>query len=150
MSFSHNNVITELSYFLRHQLAPDQFLVRIEGARLRRDDETVYIPDLVVVRYDQAAPLMGKPRPLEIYTDPVLLVVEVWSPSTGEIDLREKVPVYQQRGDLEIWHLHPFDRTLTAWRRQSDGSYAQTTYRSGAVEPATIPGVVIALDALFG
>jgi Uma2 family endonuclease len=149
MSFAHNDVIVELTYRLRDQLDRDQFRVRVEGARLRRDDQSIYIPDLAVVRYDLAVPLMGKPRQLEVYTEPVLLVVEVWSPSTGEIDIAEKLPVYQRRGDHEIWHIHPFNRTLTAWRRQPDGSYAEEVYRGGTIEPMSLPGVTIALDGLF-
>ncbi|MGH2561870.1 MAG: Uma2 family endonuclease [Thermomicrobiales bacterium] len=149
MSSSHNDVTLELVYHLRHQLPRDRYRVRVDGARLRRDEESIYIPDIAVVPYDMAAPLMGKPRPPEIYTDPVLLVVEVWSPSTGEIDLKEKLPVYQRRGDLEIWHVHPFDRTLTAWRRQPDGRYSKDVFRTGTVEPIGLPGVAIELEALF-
>ena len=61
----------------------------------------------------------------------------------------EKLPEYQRRGDLEIWRIHPYDRTLIAWRRRPDGSYAQTTFTGGVVHPVALPGVAIDLDALF-
>jgi Uma2 family endonuclease len=77
-------------------------------------------------------------------------VVEIWSPSTGDYDLKEKLTAYQQRGDLEIWRLHPYERTLTTWVRQSDGSYEETLYREGIVKPAALPNVAIDLAALFG
>ena len=77
------------------------------------------------------------------------LVVEVWSPSTGQSDIEEKLREYQQRGDLEIWRIHPYERTLTAWRRQPDGSYTETLYRGGIIEPAAIPNVRIDIDRLF-
>jgi Uma2 family endonuclease len=77
------------------------------------------------------------------------LVVEIWSPSTGETDLRDKLAEYQQRCDLEIWYIHPYERTVTAWRRQPNGSYLESLYSGGAVEPASLPGVVIELESLF-
>jgi Uma2 family endonuclease len=54
---------------------------------------------------------------LEIYDEPLPLVAEVWSPSTGGYDVLAKLPEYRRRGDTEIWLLHPYERTLTAWRR---------------------------------
>ena len=75
--------------------------------------------------------------------------LEVWSPSTGEYDVNAKVPEYQRRGDLEIWRIHPFDRTLIAWRRQPDGSYIESHYAGGTVKPVALPDVTIDLDTLF-
>ena len=77
------------------------------------------------------------------------LVVEVWEPPTPEYDAATKLPGYRDRGDREIWHLHPDDRTLTAWRRRPDGGYAEAVSRGGLVRPAFLPGVVIDLDVLF-
>jgi Uma2 family endonuclease len=86
---------------------------------------------------------------LAIFSDPLPLVVEVWSPSTGDYDVDAKLPVYQQRGDLEIWRIHPYERTLTAWRRQPDGLYQETIHPEGVVKPMALPGVAIDLGALF-
>jgi Uma2 family endonuclease len=77
------------------------------------------------------------------------LIVEVWSPSTGDYDFDAKVPIYQQRGDLEIWCIHPYERTLTAWRRQPEGSYEETMYRDGTITPVALPAVTIDLDTLL-
>jgi Uma2 family endonuclease len=77
------------------------------------------------------------------------LVVEVWSPSTGDYDVEQRLREYQQRGDLEIWRIHPYERTLTSWRHQPDGSYLQLDYRDGIIEPAALPGVAIELARLF-
>jgi len=41
------------------------------------------------------------------------------------------------------------ERTLTAWRRQPDGSYETTVYTSGVVQPDALPRVKIGLAALF-
>ena len=76
-------------------------------------------------------------------------MVEVWSPSTGDYDVDAKLPVYQQRGDREIWRIHPYERTLTSWLRQPDGSYQETLHRGGIVALVALPGVTIDLDELF-
>jgi len=76
-------------------------------------------------------------------------VVEVWSPSTGDYDVDAKLPEYHRRGDQEIWRIHPYERMLTAWRRQPDGSYTETVYTGGVVHPLAFPVVAIDLDTLF-
>ncbi len=86
---------------------------------------------------------------LEVYAEPLPLVVEVWSPSTGDYDHATKLQDYQQRGDREIWLLHPYEHTLTAWRRRPDGSYARTMHRYGLVTPVALPGGRIDLESLF-
>jgi Uma2 family endonuclease len=86
---------------------------------------------------------------LEIYDRPLPLVGEVWSPSTDDYDVNEKLAVYQQRGDLEIWLIHPYEQTLTAWRRKSGGRYQETVHRDGIVHPTALPNVASDLAALF-
>ena len=76
-------------------------------------------------------------------------MVEVWSPSTGDYDVDGKIPEYKPRGDREIWRLHPYERTLTTWVRQADGSYVETVHTGGVVRPAWLPDVAIDLAALF-
>ncbi len=78
-----------------------------------------------------------------------MLVAEVWSPSTGNYDVDAKIPEYQRRGDLEIWRLHPYDRMLTVWRRQEDGSYETFEQIGGSIQPFALPGVTIDIDSLF-
>jgi Uma2 family endonuclease len=76
-------------------------------------------------------------------------VVEIWSPSTGDYDVDEKIPEYQRRGDQEIWRIHYFERTLTAWRHQPDGSYLEAEVNDRTVAPVAFPWVTIDLDAVF-
>ncbi|MBA4181238.1 MAG: hypothetical protein C0506_11670, partial [Anaerolinea sp.] len=76
-------------------------------------------------------------------------VAEVWSRSTGEYDVESKFPEYRARGDLEIWRIHPYEHTVTAWRRQPDASYSETFYADGTAEIASLPGVRIPLAELF-
>jgi Uma2 family endonuclease len=147
MTFRHGQIPMLLGHFLLSQLDRAQFQV-VSELRVRRSSATVFVPDLMVVPAAYSEEIRDRPV-LAIFSDPLPLVVEVWSPSTGDYDVDAKLPVYQQRGDLEIWLIHPYERTLTAWRRQPDGSYQETIHREGVVKPAALPGVAIDLGALF-
>lgn len=147
MSATHNSVPPLLGHVLLNQIDWDVYAVRVDAPRLRVATGTYFVPDVAVVPLALEAEV--DPAGLEVYAAPLPFVAEVWSPSTGAYDVNVKLPRYQERGDAEIWRLHPFERTLTAWRRQPDGSYAATTYRGGVVPIASLPGVAIDLDALF-
>jgi Uma2 family endonuclease len=149
MTFRHNRVSIRLAHQLLNQLDLDQYDVRVDSARVRYSDETYYIPDLLVLPLSAAEPFWDSWQLLEAYGSPMPLIVEVWSPSTGDYDIETKIPEYMRRGDIEIWRLHPFELTLTIWRRQADGSYKETVVHSGSVEPVALPGVVIDIDSLF-
>ncbi|HEY7034918.1 MAG TPA: Uma2 family endonuclease [Thermomicrobiales bacterium] len=150
MSFAHINVVALLVRRLNQQLDEDEYTVLSDAGRVRRSARNYLIPDISVVparllaRYVQE-----QPRQLGVFNEPLPLVVEAWSPSTGTYDVNTKIPVYKRRGDLEIWRLHPFERTLTVWRRRPNGTYDETVYHGGLVRPSSLPGVVINLDELF-
>jgi Uma2 family endonuclease len=147
MSWRHLDIIMHLGQLLLNQLDRSQYRVFAEG-RVRRPTATIFLPDVMVVPTDYGEEIRDLPV-LAIFSDPLPLVVEVWSPSTGDYDVDAKLPVYQQRGDLEIWRIHPYERTLTSWRRQPDGSYRETLHRGGVIAPMALPGVTIDLDTLF-
>jgi Uma2 family endonuclease len=149
MTFDHNWIASKLVYTLLRQLDWSTYQARVNAGRLHRLDATYFIPDVFVLPTAFAASLMHRPDVLEVYDQPLPLVVEIWSPSTGAYDLTEKLAVYRQRGDLEIWFIHPYERTLTAWRRLPDGSYMEATFDEGSVSPVALPGVVVELQALF-
>ena len=149
MSFEHNFVVTELFGQLFQQLDRSQFDVRSNAGRVKRSAENYYIPDVYVVPADIVRAHRRQPRSLEAYDTPLPLVIEVWSPSTGDYDVTTKLAEYQRRGDLEIWLFHPYDRVLTCGRRQPDGSYIETRHTSGAISPVALPAVDIELDTLF-
>jgi Uma2 family endonuclease len=148
MSYEHGHVGSKLFFDLQRQLSWDTFEVRQNHARLRISAEQTYIPDIAVVPIALLAPNRGS-RELEVYEAPLPLVVEVWSPSTGAFDVDVKVQEYQRRGDLEIWRVHPYDRTVIVWRRQADGSYAESLHQHERLVPVALPGVTVDLDALF-
>jgi Uma2 family endonuclease len=151
MTAAHNSLEMLLGYMLMSQLDWSVFQVRVDAGRVRRPEATYFIPDVFVVPTALVAPLLKLQDVLEVYDQPLPLVVEVWSRSTGDYDVEEKLAVYQQRGggDLEIWRIQPYERTLTAWRRLPDGSYDETIHHEGVVRPTALPGVEIDLAALF-
>lgn len=149
MSVEHGDTMTRLVGTLWIQIDENEYRVRVDHARLRRSARNYFVPDIAVVPAAAVRALREQPGSLDAYAVPALLVVEIWSPSTGGYDIAAKLPQYQARGDLEIWYLHPYERTLTAWRRQSDGSYTETTSAGGTVASTALPGVVVDLDRLF-
>ena len=148
LSTDHNHVMTFLGGQLFRQLDLEEFEPRVNAGHVQHTPESYYIPDVFVVPTALVRPKRGS-HALETYEVPLPLVVEVWSPSTGDYDLKTKLLQYQRRGDAEIWLIHPFDRTLRAWRHQPDGTYAEAQFQGGTVQPVALPGVTINLDALF-
>jgi Uma2 family endonuclease len=149
MSVEHGDVMTHLVELLLRQLDRGEYRVRPGHARLRRSADTYYVPDIVVIPTAMQRPLRARPGSLDAYADPLPLVVEIWSPSTGDYDISEKLKDYQRRGDLEIWRIHPYERTLTTWRRSPTGGYVESIYHDGTVRPEFLPDVAIDLEVLF-
>jgi Uma2 family endonuclease len=147
MSWKHGDIVMLLGHLLMSQLDRAEYRVFTE-LRVCRPAATVFLPDLVVVPTSYGEAIRDLPV-LAIFSEPLPLVVEVWSPTTGDYDIDAKRPVYQQRGDLEIWRIHPYERTLTSWRRQPDGSYEQMIHRGGTLTPVALPGVIIDLNTLW-
>ena len=148
MTADHNEITWRLAFALMRQIDQERFTVRANMGHVRSSSESYFIPDVYVVPLELLRALRGQST-LEVYAAPLPLVVEVWSPSTGNYDIGSKFPEYRRRGDLEIWRIHPSERTLTAWVRQPDGTYAESLYVDGTVHPAAFPGIEIDLDALF-
>jgi len=140
----------ELGFALRLQLNRAVYAVRVGYARLRRTAENYYVPDVAIVPTHLERVSLRQPGSLDAYAEPLPLVLEIWSPSTGHYDTETKIAAYQARGDEEIWRLHPLDRTLRVWRRRLNGGYDETFYQAGQVPVASLPGVVVIdLDRLF-
>ncbi|MEX1104500.1 MAG: hypothetical protein WED87_09630, partial [Dehalococcoidia bacterium] len=62
-----------------------------------------------------------------------------------------KFDEYKKRGDLEIWRLHPYEKSIIAWRRQADGAYSETRYAfsDGEAPVLSLPGVVVRFEEIF-
>jgi Uma2 family endonuclease len=150
MTTEHDDISRNLIHALALQVPWADYSVDKEGPKLGVPSGNYRIPDVCVIPraliQERKATL---PRRLEVYQQPMPLVVEVWSPSTGGKDEDDKLQEYRERGDLEIWRVHPYERTLIAWVRRPDGGYDESLYREGAVRPAFLPGVEVSLSDLF-
>ena len=144
MSMKHNDVAFSLGLALANQLDRRVYRVNVNGDRVRLSPRAYYIPDVVVIPV--ADQQLIDPRALGAYADPLPLVVAIWSPTSGDYDIEAKIPAYRARGDLEIWLIHPYERTRTAWRKQPDGSYSQHHYDSDTIPVVSLPGVSIDFD----
>ncbi len=149
MSIWHDGVASYLGALLTNQVDRREYWVNVNGGKTRYKVRNYYVPDVVVIPKRFIDPHRGDSRAFNAYAEPLPLVVEVWSPSTGDYDLQIKLEGYRQRGDTEIWFIHPYERTLTAWRRQPDGSYLESTSKGGLVAVESLPGVTIDFDALL-
>jgi Uma2 family endonuclease len=150
MSIGHNRVMELLTRELMRQLPAKAYAIRMNTGRVHVSTGTYFIPDVWVVPAEESERRYREnPNRLEVYDEAMPLVVEVWSPSTGDYDVEEKLREYQRRGDLEIWRIHPYERTLTRWVRQGDGKYEMSLVDSGTVHPEELAGVTIDLEELF-
>ena len=149
MSSGHDRSLLELTHQLFRQEDRARFVVLPGLGRVARATTSHYIPDLCIVTAAQFAAFDGRNQSLHEYREPLLLVAEIWSPSTGKYDIDEKLPEYIARGDAEIWRLHPFERTLKAWRRRPDGGYDEVEFTGGMIGLHMLPSVTIDLDVLF-
>ena len=149
MTHAHNFSEMELAFQLRLQLSPADYEVRCDAGRVRTST-SYFIPDVFVIPAGLTSPFRDKDDVLEAYTQPLPLVVEVWSRSTGDYDVNEKLDEYRRRGDAEIWLVHPFNKTITSWRRELNGAYSEATFSSGTIQPTALPGAKVEIAALFG
>lgn len=150
MSMKHGDVSFLLGHMLQSQLDWSVYRVNVNDGKLRVSPGSYFIPDVVVIPAAYKVPFEDDPRALNAFAEPLPLVVEVWSRTTGAYDFATKLQAYRTRSDAEIWFLHPYERTLTTWRRQPDGGYVEETHRTGTIAIASLPGVSIDLEALLG
>lgn len=149
MSVMHEDLGFQLGRVLQNQLDLNTYRVSVNGAKLRYTARNYFIPDVAVVPASLVLSRRSDPTALNDYADPLPLVVEIWSRTTGDYEFAAKLPVYPERGDREIMYIQPYEPTLAAWRRQQGGTYAEEVYRSGIIPVFSLPGVTIDLDALL-
>ena len=144
MTMEHNWVARELAAELADQLPRARYQVGQEFPVLRTPGGLRYRPDVAVIPKGLARLLRGSTA-LETYDEPLPLVVEVWSPSTGDYDVDQKFAGYRERGDLEIWRIHPGDRVVLLLRRSGTGDGYEAlgftgTYRVAGGKVSAVEG----------
>lgn len=149
MAAEHNQAARILARRIMAQLPETDYAVAAASARLRYRGSRYLVPDLVVIPMRFLRELRAVRGTFEAYALPMPCVVEIWSPSTGRNDIEDKLPIYRERGDLEIWRIHPYERTITRWVKQPDGRYTEDVIRGGSMTLAAVPQVTVDLDTLF-
>jgi Uma2 family endonuclease len=95
--------------------------------KLRADEKTFYYPDVFVS--------CDKTIKSAFYREEPVLIVEVVSPSTRQIDRREKLRVYQQIPTVQEYVVIEQDKMLVEiHRRQADGRWITYFYNEGDLD----------------
>lgn len=117
----HQRVLGNLSEVMR-AAAPAHVEVFFAPVDYRPNGRTSLQPDLLVVRREDVGELN--------ITAPLLLAVEVLSPSTRSKDLLLKRGLYEQAGVSSYWVVDPDEPSLRAWDLV-DGAYVEVTHAVG-------------------
>lgn len=114
------------------------------GFILRRDPDSVLVPDLAYVTADRLPPLDDQVGFLALAPD---LAIEIISPSETARRVAAKVAAYLDAGCRLVWVVEPRQRTVTAWTpdRQSRVFRADETLDGGDV----LPGFTVPLANVF-
>src|SRR6266540_2775090 len=83
MTWEHIRTGADLGYTLQHQLDRRSYVVVSESGRVRRSATQYYVPDAMVIPVAMATRLFPVEGMVASFPEPLPLVVEVWSPSTG-------------------------------------------------------------------
>ena len=115
-----------------------QGLVGIETDVPGKTDH-VRIPDITMLPEPQWDAIGDRPGSATIFqNEPApIVVVEVLSPSTKSIDLKEKRAEYIKRGIPEYWIINPISRDITVLRLEN-GAYVEVGVFQGS-EPIVSP-----------
>ncbi len=145
----HQEVVSALNAALYHFLKekdckvfPAPFDVRLD--RDQNGIHTVVQPDICVIcdltKIDERG-CNGAPD----------LIIEIISPATARKDLHEKYDLYERSGVNEYWIIHPFERTLTTFRLQMNGTYqpGKPLTEGDQVISSVIEGFTLNLSDVF-
>jgi Uma2 family endonuclease len=135
-------VLVTPSPLLIHQRAAYQFAIRLQPVcpdelevlfapfDYRPNDRISLQPDLLVCRSEDAE--------RDGIREPLLLAVEILSPSTRAQDLLKKRRLYEEAGVGSYWIFEPEEAVLTVLELQN-GRYAEEVYKDDEVFDAVRP-----------
>jgi len=123
----HGRIIKALERLLDQEIENRKLpyiAVRDMGVRCPRGAglATVRIPDLVVMKLTDWQSLQDKPAVIDFDLEPPVLVIEVVSPSTRNVDYRTKRTEYAGRDIPEYWIIDPIEQKISVLVN-SDGWY---------------------------
>ena len=144
----HQELVGELYHQVRlalegkpHRAYVAPFDVRLPKAGEADEQiDTVVQPDVLIVRDLLKLDMRGMRGAPD-------WIAEVLSPTTAGHDQIVKLPIYERAGVLEVWFVHPTDRTLIIHRLEG-GHYRCPTVLElkGRTAISAIPGVSIDWD----
>lgn len=117
----HQDAVREMA-FLLHAAKPDHLKVYFAPIDWQPDRRTSFQPDLLVVRREDVGP--------ENITKPLLLAVEVLSPSTRRKDQLLKFSKYADCGVASYWIVDPDEPSIVAYDL-ADRSYVEVGRATG-------------------
>ncbi|MCM3659493.1 Uma2 family endonuclease [Georgenia satyanarayanai] len=123
---AHQRAIGNLHLLLR-AACPPGYEVFLSPVDWRPDRRTSLQPDVLIVRNEAVA--------TQNITAPLVLAVEVLSPSTRRKDLLLKRSKYEESGVRSYWVLDPAEPSLLALDLQ-EGAYVATPHARGAERAA--------------
>jgi Uma2 family endonuclease len=142
----HNLIAGKIYATLLAQLHAGPCRAYINDVKVRAEKaNSFYYPDVMVScdAYGQNS----------VFTSQPVLIVEVLSPSTAKIDLREKVLVYTQIDSLrEYMIVHQKTKRIQLHRRNDQGSFDVFEYGTGdeiLLESIPVGPVALAVDSIY-
>ena len=123
----HYRIEMNIATKLDAHLAQSKFEAFMAEMKLKADEKTFYYPDVFVS--------CDKVIKSSFYREEPILIIEVVSPSTRQIDRREKLRVYQQIPAVQEYVIIEQDKMLIELhRRQPDGRWITYFYNEGDLE----------------
>ena len=137
---AHNRIVLNLVRKLDDASRAKGCRLSAENVKLKVSDTTSYYPDLMVA---------CNPPVHDLYEVAPCLVVEVLSPSTADLDRREKLGAYLSLQSLVTYLIvDPVGRTVQVHSRIED-RWRTATFTSGEAIELACPKVALAVDDCF-
>jgi len=115
-SQNHNRIAMNLSNALSRHLENSRCETYAEGMKVKIVEDVFYYPDVLVTCEGN----FNNPY----YSESPVLIIEVTSPSTSQIDRREKLRAYQQMPSIQEYVIVNQDQiAVEIHRRQTDGRW---------------------------
>jgi Uma2 family endonuclease len=143
---AHNAIAGNFYAILHAHLRGSGCIAYINDMKLRVEAaDCYYYPDIMVT--------CEKPRNDDLFVDSPVLVVEVLSPSTKQIDRREKMVAYRKLASMKEYVLvHQKAALVEIHRRESNGAWLIELCRSAEmIRLHSMPGgmLELAVDDLY-
>ncbi len=144
-SDNHNIIAGNIFANLWGHLRDDSCQPFMENMKLKASEDKFYYPDIFVA--------CDESPESSFYREEPILIIEVLSPSTREIDRREKLGVYQQIPSVQEYIIIEQEKVhIELHRRQPDGNWITYFYNKGdfdeIIEFQSV-GMEITLDEIY-